>query len=120
MHAGRHIACVILICSALCTTGRVLSGVRAPDNGTTVGNTLDNSPAISLEGELYALPDIPQGGVAAAKLFDVSTRLVGISVNRDWRPYVVLAVGELLGCIVRSITGERFLADLALGTNICM
>ena len=50
--------------------------------------------------------------------FDVSTRLVGISVNRDWRPYVVLAVGELLGYIVRSITGET--QTLLSGQKWCM
>ena len=97
---------MVLICSAWCTEGRVLSGIGAPDDGTIAGTLVENDTAKSLEGDLYALQDVPRNDVAAAKLFDVSTRLVGISVNRDWRPYVVLAVGELLGYIVRSITGE--------------
>ena len=95
----------------------MLSGVRAPDDGTIAGNLLENDTAIYVEGDLYALQDVPQNGVAAAKLFDVSTRLVGISVNRDWRPYVVLAVGELLGYIVRSITGET---QTLLSGQMCM
>ena len=98
--------CVVLICSALCTGGRVLSGVRAPNDGLTVSDAVDNSPAIPLTDDLYALQDVSQDGVTVARILDVSTRLVGISVVRDWRPYVVLAVGELLGYIVRSITGE--------------
>ena len=95
----------------------MLSGVRAPDDDTIAGNLLENDTAIYVEGDLYALQDVPQNGVAAAKLFDVSTRLVGISVNRDWRPYVVLAVGELLGYIVRSITGET---QTLLSGQMCM
>ena len=118
MHASRHIACVVLICLALCIEGRVLSGVRAPDDGTTAGTLLENDTARALEGDLHALQEIPQDGVAAANDFDVSTRLVGISVNRDWRPYVVLAVGELLGYIVRSITGET--QTLLSGQKWCM
>ena len=120
MHADRHIACVILLCSALCTSGRVLSGVRAPDDGTTVGSPLDDSTPISLEDGLYALQDIPQKDVAAENFLDVSTRLVGISVNRDWRPYAVLAVGELLGYIVRSITGDYLTQTSLSGHEICM
>ena len=96
----------------------MLSGIGAPDDGTIAGNLLENDTAISLEGGLDALQDISQHGVAAANFFDVSTRLVGISVNRDWRPYVVLAVGELLGYIVRSITGET--QTLLSGQRMCM
>ena len=94
----------------------MLSGVSAPDDGTIAGNL--NDTAITLEDDFYALQDVPHDGIAAANFFDVSTRLVGISVNRDWRPYVVLAVGELLGYIVRSITGET--QTLLSGQKMCM
>ena len=119
MHAGRQIVCAISICLAFCTNGRVLSGVRTADDGTTISSTSEDDTAISLEQDWYALHDGPLGASAAANLSDVSTRLLGINVNKDWRPYAVLAVGELLGYIVRSITGENPPQSFLLGQKAC-
>ncbi len=63
---------------------------------------LGNGTLRLLECGISALDQTPLEG-SAPESYVVNIKLE--SINHDWRPYFVLGVGELLGYIVRSITG---------------
>lgn len=98
-----HIPFLILCCQVLCTGGRVLSDAGiSGENGAKLKFTCKNSSMALLGDVVDAWDPVPMLGSRVPESI-VSTGLQGI--NRDWRPYFVLATGELLGYIVRSITG---------------
>lgn len=97
----------LLICSAInLVQGRDLQ--QAQRNGTV-------SPGISFSQETsratsWASPHL-DGTVDARGSWRSEDAYYLKGTNFDWRPLVVLAVGETLGYIVRGVTGEYCLVD---------
>ncbi|CAL5220614.1 g2656 [Coccomyxa viridis] len=86
-----------------CTGGRELSDVEPASAFASDTHSYPRDYTLSpLRNVSIALDATPLEGKDPER----SLVAVGLaSINRDWRPYVVLGVGELLGYIVRSITG---------------
>ena len=108
LHHLVHALTVLALSHVLCTGGRELSDVGpGTESGTYIHSVVRNETLRLFEGVGNALStfplerkDVPERSVVAIGL---------ASINRDWRPYVVLGVGEFFGYIVRSITGTSIL-----------
>lgn len=77
-------------------TGRL----SAPES--EFSSLLRNGTLRLLECDINALDQTPlEGSIPESYVVNIKLE----SIIHDWRPYFVLGVGELLGYIVRSITG---------------
>lgn len=94
---------VLAVFTTSCTGGRELSDVEPASAFASDTHSYPRDYTLSpLRNVSIALDATPLEGKDPER----SLVAVGLaSINRDWRPYVVLGVGELLGYIVRSITG---------------
>ena len=106
LHHLVHALAVLALFSVLCTGGRELSDVGpGNESGTEIYSPLMNESTRLSGGFEKALDTIPLEGKGVPERSVVAIGLA--SINRDWRPYVVLGVGEFFGYIVRSITGTN-------------
>lgn len=109
LHHLVHALTLLALLLISCTGGRELNDLGLVNaSGTTHTSPLRNETLRLSKSLSNALATLPMEGKSVPER---SVLAIGLaSINLDWRPYVVLGVGEFFGYIVRSITGAIYLS----------
>ncbi len=111
LHFLVHTIALLALLTTSCTGGRELSDVEPASAFASVIQSFPRNDTLS---PLKNVSNAMDATTLEGKVPERSLVAIGLaSINRDWRPYVVLGVGELLGYIVRSITGATSMTALA-------